>query len=482
MSERGASCGGAGDLSRRDALKVGTLGVTAALLGGCDPAGGGTAGDSGTRGGPSTAVAGPADLGVVPELGPAPALPLATDPIDVVRVGFVGVGLQGGSHVRNFLRIEGVEIVAICDVDAARAEEVASWVVADGRPAPRLYTDGERDFVRLCETEELDLVFNSTPWRWHVPVCVAAMENGKHAATEVPAAYTVEGCWQLVETAEATGRHCVMMENCNYDRPELMVLQMAQAGVLGEILHAECGYLHDLRAIKFADENEGLWRRAHSRERNGNLYPTHGLGPVANVMDINRGDQFDYLVSMSSPSRGLQDYAQQHYPEGHPKRAETFVLGDVNTALIRTARGRTIYLSHDTNLPRPYSRIHMVRGTKGLFQGYPNRVHVEGRSESHRWDDWTQWLAEFDHPLWRELEERAQGAGHGGMDYIEDARLVECLRAGQPTDMNVYDAAALSVIGPLTEWSVANGSQPVKIPDFTRGRWQEWPRWTVDRA
>jgi predicted dehydrogenase len=336
--------------------------------------------------------------------------------------------------------------------------------------------------VRLCETENVDLVFNATPWRWHVPVCVAAMENGKHVATEVPAAYTVEGCWQLVETAEATGRHCVMMENCNYDRPEMMVLRMAREGVLGEILHAECGYLHDLRAIKFEDANEGLWRRAHARERNGNLYTTHGLGPVANVMDINRGDQFSYLVSMSSPSRGLQDWAREHYPEGHPKRDETFVLGDVNTSLIKTAQGRTIFLSHDTNLPRPYSRIHMVQGTRGIFQGYPHRVHIEGRSPDHRWQEWTELRDEFDHPLWRELEEQSAGAGHGGMDYIEDFRLIECLRAGQPTDMNVYDAAALSVVGPLTEWSVANGSQPIEIPDFTRGRWREWPRWEIERG
>jgi predicted dehydrogenase len=466
-------------LSRRDLLRLGTLGAGAAALG-ATPVGAAVAGTategSAPRFGPAAAPAAPRTLGAAP-----PEL-LRTAPLDVVRMAFVGVGLQGGAHVRNFLRIEGVEIAAICDTNRARAEEVASWVASEGRPLPRIYADGETDFVRLCETENVDLVFNATPWRWHVPVCVAAMENGKHVATEVPAAYTVEGCWQLVETAEATGRHCVMMENCNYDRPEMMVLRMAREGVLGEILHAECGYLHDLRAIKFEDANEGLWRRAHARERNGNLYTTHGLGPVANVMDINRGDQFSYLVSMSSPSRGLQDWAREHYPEGHPKRDETFVLGDVNTSLIKTAQGRTIFLSHDTNLPRPYSRIHMVQGTRGIFQGYPHRVHIEGRSPDHRWQEWTELRDEFDHPLWRELEEQSAGAGHGGMDYIEDFRLIECLRAGQPTDMNVYDAAALSVIGPLTEWSVANGSQPIEIPDFTRGRWREWPRWEIERG
>ena len=411
-----------------------------------------------------------------PDLGPAPERPFAAEPIDVVRIGFVGVGLQGGAHVRNFLRIDGVEIVAVCDIDAARAEEVAGWVEADGRRRPALYTRGERDFVRLCEEEELDLVFTATPWEWHVPVCLAAMENGKHAATEVPAAYTVDDCWALVEHAEKHRKHCVMMENCNYDRPELMVFNMARQGLFGEILHAECGYLHDLRAIKFEDRNEGLWRRAHAMVRDGNFYPTHGLGPVANVMDINRGDRLDYLVSMSSPSRGLQEWAREHYPEEHPKRRERYIQGDVNTTMIKTVLGKTIFVSHDTNLPRPYSRIHMVQGTRGLFQGYPHRLHVEGLSPEHQWEDWMARRDEFDHPIWRELEARSAGAGHGGMDYIEDFQLIKALREGAPTDMNVYDAAMLSVICPLTEWSVANRSRPVDVPDFTRGRWAQWPR------
>jgi predicted dehydrogenase len=425
---------------------------------------------------------GPPGAGPPPGTGAPPADPFRTDPLEVVRVGFVGVGLQGGAHVENFLGIEGVEIVALCDIDEARNQEVATWVEDAGRPAPALYGRTETDFVRMCATEDLDLVFTSTPWEWHVPVCVAAMENGKHAATEVPAAYTLEDCWRLVEVAERERRHCVMMENCNYDRPEMMVFHMARLGMFGEILHAECGYLHDLREIKFEDAHEGLWRRAHARERNGNLYPTHGLGPVANVMDINRGDRLDYLVSMSSPSRGLQLWAEEHLPEGDPKRGERFVLGDVNTSLIRTANGRTIFVSHDTNLPRPYSRIHMVQGTEGLFQGYPHRVHLEGRSPEHQWEDWRDYLDEFDHPLWKDLEERSRGAGHGGMDWLEDYRLVKCLREGLPTDMNVYDAAALSAVTPLSEWSVANESRPAAFPDFTRGRWRGWPPLGLVRA
>ncbi len=412
-----------------------------------------------------------------PDLGPAPAELLAAPPLDTVRIGFVGVGLQGGSHVRNFLGIEGVEVVALCDIDVARAREVAEWIVADGRAAPVIYGDrGNLDFRRMCDEQSLDLVFNATPWSWHVPVCLYAMETGSHTATEVPAAYTMDGCWALVEAAERHGKHCVMMENCNYDRPEMMVFHMARLGMFGEILHAECGYLHDLRAIKFEDHNEGLWRRDHARLRNGNLYPTHGLGPVANVMDVNRGDRLSYLVSMSSLSRGLQNYAREHLSPGDPRRREEYVLGDVNTALIKTELGRTIFVSHDTNLPRPYSRIHMVQGTRGLFQGYPNRIHIEGRSPNHRWEVADEYYEEFEHPLWRELREQSAGAGHGGMDFIEDYRLIKCLREGLPTDMNVYDAATLSSICPLTEDSVANGSEPVDIPDFTRGRWKSWPK------
>lgn len=412
-----------------------------------------------------------------PALGSAPLEPFSAPPMDVVRIGYVGVGGMGSAHVRNLLKIEGCVIQAVCDIVPEKVERIQGWIEEAGFPRPTGYTRGERDFERLCQEEDLDLVYNATPWEWHVPICVAAMENGKHAATEVPAAYTLEGCWKLVEYAERYEKHCLMMENVNYGRMEMMVFHMARQGVFGEILHGEGGYLHDLREIKFSEEGEGLWRRAHSMVRNGNMYPTHGLGPIANCMDINRGDRFHTVVSMSGPSRGLQAYAETNYPPGHPKRQERYVLGDVNVSLIKTANGRTIYVGHDTNLPRPYSRIHTLQGTKGIFQGYPDRVYVEGRSErAHRWDEAEAWLEEYEHPLWREMEERSQGAGHGGMDFMEDYRLIKCLREGIPTDMNVYDAAALSAVTPLSEWSVANGSQPIEFPDFTRGRWESWPQ------
>lgn len=392
--------------------------------------------------------------------------------IDPVRIGFVGVGGMGSAHVKNYLNIEGVEIRAVCDIVESKVARIQDWVVKAGQPKPAGYSRGETDFKRMCEQEDLDLVFTATPWRWHVPVCVAAMENGKHAATEVPAAVTLDECWQLVETAEKTGLHCIMMENCCYGRSELMVLNMVRKGLLGELLHAECGYLHDLRALKFSNEGEGLWRPAHSIKRNGNLYPTHGLGPVAQCMNINRGDRFDYLVSMSCNSRGLNLYAAKKFGSDHPQAKQKYVLGDVNSSLIRTVNGKTIILIHDCDTPRPYSRINLVQGTNGIFQGYPDRIYIDERSPHHQWESIENYQEEYEHPLWKTLTEKAKGKGHGGMDYIEDYRLIQCLRTGSPLDMDVYDAAALSVVSELSECSVANKGRPVDFPDFTRGKWK----------
>ena len=393
-------------------------------------------------------------------LAPARREFFAASPMETVRIGFVGVGGMGSAHCQNLLRIDGAEIRSVCDIIPNKVARIQDRALQAGQRKPAGYSRGEFDFVRMCETEDLDLVFTATPWRWHVPVCLAAMRNDKHAATEVPAAVTLEECWQLVENAEKHQKHCVMMENVCYGRPEMM--------------HAECGYLHDLRAIKFSSEGEGLWRREHSILRNGNLYPTHGLGPIANYMNINRGDQFEYLVSMSSNSRGLQIYAQDNFPPGSSQRSEHYALGDVNISLIQTINGRPISLSHNTNLPRPYSRIHMIQGTRGVFQGYPDRVHIEGRSPEHQWESVEKYYKEFEHPLWSELGGKASSAGHGGMDYLEDYRLIKCLREGLPTDMNVYDASVLSAVSEVSERSVSSGSQPVDFPDFTRGRWRSY--------
>ena len=397
-------------------------------------------------------------------------------PFDPVRIGFVGVGGMGSAHIRNLLNIEGVKIHAVCDIVESKVARIQQWVEVAGQPKPEGYSRGEYDFKRMCKRDDLDLVFTATPWKWHVPVCLEAMNTGKHAATEVPAAVTMDECWQLVETAERTGLHCVMMENCCYDRFELMVLNMVRKGLLGELLHAEAGYLHDLRALKFSDNGEGLWRPWHSIHRNGNLYPTHGLGPVAQCMNINRGDQFDYLVSMSCNTRGLSLYAAEHFGTNSPEAKQVYALGDVNTSLIRTKNGRTIILLHDCDTPRPYSRKIIVQGTKGIARKYPDsKFHIEGKSPAHEWEPFENYVEEYEHPLWKAVAEKGEGRGHGGMDYIEDYRLIQSLRTGTPMDMDVYDAAAWSVVSELSERSVARKSRPVDFPDFTRSKWKTNP-------
>jgi Glycosyl hydrolase 109, C-terminal domain/Oxidoreductase family, NAD-binding Rossmann fold len=393
--------------------------------------------------------------------------------LDRVRVGFVGVGGMGTVHLGNYLSLEGVELKAVCDIDPSHAERARKMVVAAGQPEPTLYTRGDRDFERMCGEEELDLVFTATPWEWHIPVMLAALKTGKHAATEVPAAYRVDDCWALVEAAEKYRKHAVMMENCCYDRREMLALMLVRKGLLGELLHAECGYLHDLRSVKFSTQGEGLWRRAHAMRADGNHYPTHGLGPVAQCLNINRGNQFDFLVSMSSPQRGLTLYAEEHLPPDDPRRKEKYKLGDVNATLIQTVQGQSIYLAHNCDDPRPYSRINLVQGTRGLIGGWPDRVYIEGRSpKEDAWEPLDKYYEEFEHPLWKSEKVKEATRGHGGMDFLEDYRFIECLRAGVPADMNVYDAAALSVICELTDRSVADRSRPQDIPDFTRGRWK----------
>ncbi|CAN5867368.1 Gfo/Idh/MocA family oxidoreductase [soil metagenome] len=408
---------------------------------------------------------------------PTPSAELfAAPPLETVRIGFVGVGHQGTSHVQNFLGIEGVEIKAICDINPANLARAQKLVTDAGRPQPEGYGRGPEDFRRMCDREDLDLVFTATPWEWHAPILLAAMRSGKHGATEIPLAVTLEECWELVETAESTRRHCVMMENCCYDRTELMILNMVRQDLFGELLHAECGYLHDLRRLKLTDFYEGRWRVKHSIERNGDLYPTHGVGPVAQWMNINRGNQFDYLVSISSNSRGLNLWAAEHIGPDSPEARQRYALGDVVNTLIRTMGGQTILITHDTNLPRPYSRKILLQGTRGLVRKYPEqKIHLEGRSPEHRWEELEEYEALYEHPLWKAMAERSRGAGHGGMDYIEDYRLIQCLREGTPMDMDIYDGAAWSVISELSERSIARRSASVDFPDFTRGAWRSRP-------
>jgi hypothetical protein len=321
-------------------------------------------------------------------------------------------------------------------------------------------------------------------------MAVAAMQGGAHVGCEVPSAVTIEECWKLVDASEATRRHCAILENCCYGWSELLVLNMVHQGAFGELTHAECGYIHDLRKVElFKTDGEGLWRRFEHFKRNGNLYPTHGLGPVSLYMDVNRGDRLQRIVSMSSPSLGLQAFRDRTLPAGDAKRRESYACGDVNTSLIQTARGRTIVLQHDVVSPRPYSRINLLSGTLATFADYPPRIFFDpanpvGPPRERKHDE--EWLPlaqsntkrakggiedRFEHPLWTRLERESRSSGHGGMDYVMSWRLVQCLREGLVPDLDVYDAASWSAPAGLSEASVAKGSAPMEFPDFTRGEW-----------
>jgi hypothetical protein len=388
-----------------------------------------------------------------------------------VRLGIIGVGGRGSSLLRDLLAVENVEIKAICDLVPEKVAHSQKAVTNAGQPEPKGFSKGDWDFKNLTQLD-LDIVYIATPWNWHVPMAVNVMKNGKHAAVEVPACTTLEECWEVVHTSEATRKHCLILENCCYGETELMLMAMIKDGVFGQVTHAEGAYLHDLRKILTANESEGLWRRFPHMKRNGNLYPTHGLGPVAHYLDIHRGNRFDYMVSVSSPEASLSEYVKANFPEEDPKRTEKYICGDMNTSIIKTEKGQTILLQHDVVNPRPYSRLNLISGTKGAFADYPARVFVDGQKDEE-WQTLDAFKDKYEHPLWKTTGEMARKTGgHGGMDYVMNYRIMDCLKRGLPPDINVYDAAAWSAPTPLSEASVAAHGAPQKFPDFTRGHWK----------
>ncbi|MCD8173311.1 MAG: Gfo/Idh/MocA family oxidoreductase [Alistipes sp.] len=422
----------------------------------------------------------------------------AADPIPVVRVGFIGVGMRGIGAVQRFTYIDGVEIKAICDMEQYNLDRAQKVLADRGREPATEYIGDSESWKELCRRDDLDLIYICTDWVTHTPMAVYSMEQGKHVAVEVPAATTIEECWQLVNTSERTRRHCMMLENCCYDFFELATLNMAQQGVFGEVVHVEGAYIHDLRELNFNDRLSanssyqpgqgevqklpGLsgyydyWRKRYNEEHTGNAYPTHGLGPVCQILDIHRGDRMEYLVSVSTDQFGMTEYARERFGADSPEARQEYLMGDMNTTLIRTAKGKTIMIQHDVTSPRPYSRLHVVSGTKGFAQKYPatqialepNAHYPLGR------DEMDAMLAEYEFPFVTDIKELARSVGgHGGMDFIMDYRLVYCLRNGLPLDQDVYDAAEWSCLVPLTQESVLGGGKPVPVPDFTHGGWQK---------
>jgi hypothetical protein len=391
-----------------------------------------------------------------------------------VRLGFIGLGGRGTGQMRNFAAANDVEVTAICDVVPEKLAKASQLLKKSGQQKePALYSDGERAFEKLSARDDIDMVVICTPWNWHVPMAVHAMKHGKHVAVEVPAANTLDECWALVNASEQTRKHCVLLENCCYGYNEMLVLNLVRDCVLGELTHGAAAYDHDLRGVLFSNNGEGLWRRAEHLKRNGNLYPTHGLGPVARYMDINRGDRFEYMVSMSSAARSLAAYRAKKVPADDPRQKETYRCGDQNTSLIHTANGRIITLEHNVSSPEPYDRINLIAGTKGIFRDYPPRIFVDGAGKDV-FGPLDPYKAKYEHPYWTKMGEIAKKlGGHGGMDFIQAYRLIECMQKGLVPDIDVYDAAAWSAPVALSEMSVAKGSAPMQFPDFTRGLWKK---------
>lgn len=399
-----------------------------------------------------------------------------------VRLGVIGVGGRGTSLLRLLVRRADITINALCDIRPEAVEHGVELVTDAGAQAPARYIDGEEDFRNLVVRDDLDAVIVATPWLWHTPMAVAAMKAGKAVGVEVPAAVTLQECWDLVNTSEDTGVSCMIMENVCYRRDVMTVLNMVRTGLFGELIHCQGGYQHDLRAIKFQPgaefgpgaQGEAVWRTHHSITRNGELYPTHGVGPVSKFLNINTGNRFESLTSTATKSRGLHNYVVSQGGADHPNAQIQFRLGDIVTTVIKCANGETVMLSHDTNLPRPYSLNFRVQGTKGLWMSDNTSVYLEGLSpEAHRWEPFRNYTERYDHPLWRRYTTESEGAGHGGMDFFVVHAFVESVKRKVPPPIDVYDAATWSVISALSEQSVAEGSAPVRFPDFTRGRWSK---------
>lgn len=399
-----------------------------------------------------------------------------------VTLGFIGVGGRGTSLLRLALQHSGVRVKAICDIDARAAMNAADIITEHGQRKPELYTAGEHDYENLVVRRDLDGVVIATPWIWHTLMAIAAMQAGKYAGVEMPAAITLRECWDLVDVSEQTGMPCMMLENVCYRRDVMAILNMVRKGLFGELIHMQCGYQHDLRGVKFSPgvefgkgaTGEARWRTGHSIYRNGDLYPTHGLGPVAQMLNINRGNRMVSLTSMATKSRGLHQYIVDHAGEDHPNADIEFKLGDIVSTLIETAGGETILISHDTNLPRPYSLGFRVQGTGGIWMVDGNQIYLEEHArEEHQWEDASPWLQRYDHPLWKRYEKQAAGSGHGGMDFFVMNAFIESIRKQVMTPLDVYDAASWSVISHLSEQSIARGGEVQSIPDFTRGRWMK---------
>lgn len=411
----------------------------------------------------------------------------STNDEPAVRLAIIGVGLRGQSHLSLSLRRKDVNVVAICDIDSRMLEMSNEIIKKSGKPMPKVFTGDNYAYRKLLEMKDIDGIIIATPWEWHSPMILDALSAGvKYIGTEVILGITLQQHWDVVKAAEHNKANVMMLENVCYRRDVMAALNMVRQGLFGEIIHLQGGYQHDLRGVKLNDGktaynsgvefgekafSEARWRTNHSVHRNGDLYPTHGIGPVAMMIDINRGNRFLSLSSFSSKARGLHDYIVNKGGANHPNAKVTFKLGDVVTTNIKCVNGETILLQHDTSLPRPYSLGFRVQGTKGLWMDVNNSVYIEGTSKHDQWDEAKLWFEKYDHPLWKRWSKDTEGAGHGGMDFFVLHGFIESVKRKKPTPMDVYDAASWSAIVPLSESSIELGNETVEFPDFTGGEW-----------
>ena len=400
-----------------------------------------------------------------------------------IRVGLVGLGVRGGMAMDRLPIIPGVEVAAFCEARQELVDKYQAVLQKRGLPRAREFV-GPEAWRDMCGWSGLDVIYICAPWHLHVPIALAAMEGGKHALVEVPAAFTVGECWRLVETSEKTGRYCMQLENCCYGEIEMLALSLVREGKLGALIHGEGAYIHDLRSYNYNSPQDDAqwyyhdyWRLKWNAEHKGNQYCTHGLGPICQAMGVNRGDRLARVVSMETAAHGFEEYARAKIPSGDERARLKIAMGDLNTTLVQTEKGRTIMLQHDIASPRPYSRLNTYVGTRGILTDYPYRVAWEEETGkgAHKYFDAEragQIREQFMHPQWKYAGKLAvEVGGHDGMDLIMDLRWAYCLQNGLPLDFDVYDLASWCCLGELTERSVRSGSVPQEIPDFTRGRW-----------
>lgn len=420
--------------------------------------------------------------------------------LNTVKIAIIGCGSRGGTHYNHLSSFEGTELVGICDLHKNLAERAKARVLANGKGRHKnvkIYSGDKFAYKKMLKETRPDLVYVATPWEWHAPMAIDAMNAGAHVGVEVPLATTLEEMWQIIDTSEKTQKHCMMLENVNYGREELLYLNMCRKGIFGELLHGEAAYIHELRGQMHHVERgrgTGSWRTYHWAKKSGNLYPTHGLGPVAQYMNIARGDDnFRRLVSFSSPARNHALYAKKHFKPESKLHQIKFEGGDINTSIIKTHLGRTIMVQWDESSPRPYTRHNLIQGTKGTGKGFPFGIALDYRKDEglpqklfqklagnrnhinyHSWStDKRAFYDEFDHPLYKRVKAIAKKhGGHGGMDAIMNYRVIECLRTGQPLDQNVYEGVLWSAVTPLSVKSIEEDGMPQDFPDFTRGQWK----------